>query len=172
MGSRYGAPHFGARDYDPEIGRWIEKDPIGFRGDDPNLYGYVFADPVNFRDPSGLVTVGGCVGVAGGFIINVHVEACVAVDHHGDVSAGHSEGVGIGGIAPPSAGPSLNASNADHVSDLNGPFNEVRSGRGVGAEVGDSPCGDGKVVQISGGPGDIGAPSIGVSDTSLNPIGR
>ena len=46
--------HFGARDYDPEVGRWITKDPIGFGGGDTNLYGYVAGDPVNFVDPSGL----------------------------------------------------------------------------------------------------------------------
>ena len=32
---------FGARDYDPEVGRWTAKDPIGFAGGDVNLYGYV-----------------------------------------------------------------------------------------------------------------------------------
>jgi RHS repeat-associated protein len=41
---------FGARDYDPEIGRWTTKDPIRFAGGDPNLYGYVLNDPVNLVD--------------------------------------------------------------------------------------------------------------------------
>lgn len=45
---------FGARDYDPEVGRWTSKDPILFDGGDTNLYGYAFSDPVNFIDPSGL----------------------------------------------------------------------------------------------------------------------
>ena len=44
---------FGARDYDPEIGRWTAKDPIRFDGDDPNLYGYVLNDPVNAVDITG-----------------------------------------------------------------------------------------------------------------------
>ncbi|MGA8152649.1 MAG: RHS repeat-associated core domain-containing protein [Terriglobales bacterium] len=44
---------FGARDYNPSIGRWTAKDPILFRGGDTNLYGYVLDDPVNLRDPSG-----------------------------------------------------------------------------------------------------------------------
>jgi RHS repeat-associated protein len=38
-----GLIRFGARDYDPEAGRWNSKDPIGFSGGDTNLYGYVRA---------------------------------------------------------------------------------------------------------------------------------
>jgi RHS repeat-associated protein len=53
--------HFGAREYDPEVGRWISKDPIGFAGGDSNLYGYVFSDPVNLIDPSGLSGLGAFV---------------------------------------------------------------------------------------------------------------
>ncbi len=45
---------FGARDYDPEIGRFTAKDPIGFGGGDTNLYAYVGSDPINAVDPSGL----------------------------------------------------------------------------------------------------------------------
>jgi len=45
---------FGARDYDPALGRWLAKDPIGFAGGDANLYGYCLGDPVNLVDPSGL----------------------------------------------------------------------------------------------------------------------
>lgn len=44
---------FGARDYAPEIGRWLSKDPIRFNGGDTNLYGYVLQDPVNFKDFNG-----------------------------------------------------------------------------------------------------------------------
>jgi len=46
--------HFGAREYDPETGRWTTKDPIDFWGGDTNLYAYVLGDPVNGFDPSGL----------------------------------------------------------------------------------------------------------------------
>ena len=45
--------HFGYREYDPAIGRWISKDPLLFGGGDSNLYGYVLQDPVNLVDPTG-----------------------------------------------------------------------------------------------------------------------
>ncbi len=43
-----------ARYYDPEVGRFISKDPIGFAGGDLNLYNYVGGNPVNRIDPTGL----------------------------------------------------------------------------------------------------------------------
>jgi len=49
-----GLVRFGARDYDPRIGRWTAKDPIRFGGDDTNLYSYAAGDPLNHLDPTGL----------------------------------------------------------------------------------------------------------------------
>ena len=62
---------FGARDYDPFIGRWTAKDPILFKGGETSLYGYVGNDPVNFIDPSGMycwseATILAIAGAAGG----------------------------------------------------------------------------------------------------------
>jgi RHS repeat-associated protein len=49
-----GLIRFGARDYDPDTGRWTAKDPIRFAGGDADLYGYCVNDPVNLVDPKGL----------------------------------------------------------------------------------------------------------------------
>jgi uncharacterized protein RhaS with RHS repeats len=45
-----------ARYYDPTVGRFVTKDPIGFAGGDVNLYAYVENNVVNFSDPLGLTT--------------------------------------------------------------------------------------------------------------------
>ena len=41
------------RGYDPNLGRWLSKDPIGLNGG-TNLYGYVLNSPANDTDPYGL----------------------------------------------------------------------------------------------------------------------
>jgi len=50
-----GLVRFGARDYDPTIGRWTARDPILFEGGQGNLYVYVNGDPVQITDPNGHV---------------------------------------------------------------------------------------------------------------------
>jgi RHS repeat-associated protein len=57
-----GLVRFGARDYDPQTGRWTNKDPVRFRGGTTNLYEYVGGDSVNGIDPRGTGGVGFYVG--------------------------------------------------------------------------------------------------------------
>jgi RHS repeat-associated protein len=54
-----GLVHFGAREYDPATGRWLQKEPLGFGGGDTNLYAYGYGDPVNWIDPSGRIPAQG-----------------------------------------------------------------------------------------------------------------
>jgi RHS repeat-associated protein len=46
-----------ARYYDPNVGRFISEDPLGFAGGDVNLFAYVQNSPVNRFDPWGLIWV-------------------------------------------------------------------------------------------------------------------
>jgi|GEM_PF-1568847 RHS repeat-associated protein len=49
-----GLVHFGFREYDPSIGRFITPDPLGLAGGDVDVYGYCTDDPVNGVDRYGL----------------------------------------------------------------------------------------------------------------------
>jgi RHS repeat-associated protein len=58
-----GLVRFGARDYEPQTGRWTGKDPVGFSGG-LNVYVYASSDPLNRWDPNGWfgVAIGGSGG--------------------------------------------------------------------------------------------------------------
>jgi RHS repeat-associated protein len=49
-----GLVDYRARSYDPQVGRFISEDPIGFAGGDVNFYAYVGNNSVGFKDPTGL----------------------------------------------------------------------------------------------------------------------
>jgi RHS repeat-associated protein len=81
VGSLY---HFGARYYDPNIGRWTQQDPINQLDDltQANRYAYAAGDPVNNTDPLGTLSfkkilrkVAGAAGIVGGVSI---AGACLA----------------------------------------------------------------------------------------------
>ncbi|XDT72074.1 RHS repeat-associated core domain-containing protein [Hahella sp. SMD15-11] len=48
-----GLYHNYMRDYDPALGRYLQRDPIGLAGG-LNVYGYAYQNPVNYYDPYGL----------------------------------------------------------------------------------------------------------------------
>lgn len=91
-----GLVRFGARDYDPQTGRWTAKDPVGFNGGDTNLYGYVLNDPVNFVDPDGQLLINVVGGVLGG-ISGGLVSAATGQSIAAGMLSGAISGVGIGG---------------------------------------------------------------------------
>jgi RHS repeat-associated protein len=92
----------GARDYDPETGRWTAKDLIRFDGGDLNLYGYVFNDPINIIDPNGksvlVETLGGfAVGkiVAGIIIATILAVGIIGLFRSGNSGDGPGRGLCI-----------------------------------------------------------------------------
>jgi len=50
-----GIYHYRARAYSPELGRFLQQDPIDFVGGDVNLFRYCGNDPVNWVDPKGTI---------------------------------------------------------------------------------------------------------------------
>jgi RHS repeat-associated protein len=54
------------RFYMPELGRFLQPDPIGFAGDPANLYRYCGNNPANLRDPMGTQQLGPFPPASGG----------------------------------------------------------------------------------------------------------
>jgi RHS repeat-associated protein len=51
--ARWGRSHYNYfRDYDPQVGRYVESDPIGLDGGE-NTYAYSDSDPIGTYDPTG-----------------------------------------------------------------------------------------------------------------------
>ncbi len=53
-----GTYHYRRRYYDPSIGRFLSRDPIGY-ADSLNPYTYTRNNPINYTDPMGLLTIPG-----------------------------------------------------------------------------------------------------------------
>jgi RHS repeat-associated protein len=49
-----GLSYYRARYYDPNVGRFISIDPLGFEAGDTNLYRYVSNNSTNYTDPTGM----------------------------------------------------------------------------------------------------------------------
>lgn len=85
-----------ARWYDPQIGRFISEDPIGFAGGDINLYGYVWNNPQTFTDPMGLdgtIAIRSAVVIGGPGIVSVFAAALPPVAAVVAVYAAYEVGV-------------------------------------------------------------------------------
>ena len=95
-----GLIRFGARDYDPQTGRWTAKDPIGFGGGTPNLYQYSAAHPINSIDPDGKAPI--LVSMALGGVCNAISGAVErGSTSFGQVAADMFSGA-LGGMIPSS----------------------------------------------------------------------
>jgi len=97
-----------ARYYDPEVGRFISEDPMGFDGGDVNLYVYASNNPILYSDPLGLWTlqlgwsVSGGAGAGGtygkGFVFGYSCESGFQWGRYETVGAGGHGGAGGAGV--------------------------------------------------------------------------
>jgi len=74
---RIGIYDYRNRIYSPDLGRFLQTDPIRFDAGDVNIYRYVFNTPVNWVDPSGkmgVVTSGVLIAVISYIIVKVVLE--------------------------------------------------------------------------------------------------
>jgi RHS repeat-associated protein len=115
-----GLVRFGYRDYDPEVGRWTAKDPIGFAGGDTDLYWYVLNNPVNAVDTIGLWTAGIDISGSAAALLGVTGGVTFAIDGALNVAAiPHAGGMYlVGGGA--SIAVQAQFTNADTVYYLGG----------------------------------------------------
>jgi len=92
--------HFGVREYDAEVGRWLSRDPALFASNSVNLYEYALGDPVNHSDMNGLGWFPDLIqDVFGGASISVDVDFGFFLDVHvsGTLSPqGIDVGLGVG----------------------------------------------------------------------------
>lgn len=141
---------FGARTYDPTIGRWLSKDPIGFSGGDSNLYGYVKQNPISYIDPNGMcptcifgAAVGGVIGgIANGVAAyssgasTAQIATSVLIGAGTGALAGGLAGATgfFGGVGLAGAGAALN--NAGNQAYFNGSQNIDWKDVGISAILG------------------------------------
>jgi RHS repeat-associated protein len=148
---RTGLVRFGARDYDPQAGRWTARDPLLFAGGQTNLYVYVGDDPVNWADPSGLGGDGGLWPASQngvrqpdyiGFSVAAYVGpgggVSVYLTRHGGIVVSPALGFGLQGKGPifvsgyiQNGSPDTRTLN-DETGFLTGPSVNAQGGVGVG----------------------------------------
>ena len=142
-----GLMYYRARQYSPDLGRFISEDPIGFLGGDINIYDYVKNSPLRFNDPLGLqrcdpvlgAIVGGVVGGVGGAVGGAVAGPIVGGALGGATFGGLGLAIGPEGAAFGIPGAVAGAAAGEVV----GPYVGGVAGAGIGVYVGQAICNGG-----------------------------
>jgi RHS repeat-associated protein len=118
--------YYRARYYSPKLGRFLQRDPIGYASD-LNIYRYVRNNPLNFVDPYGLVTVNIGFDFGFGVVLGADYSLDVVFDDNGNVGLAVSERPNVGpqariGLAFGGGGTTL-----DTIYDLEGQFFDIQA---------------------------------------------
>ncbi|HEY5813946.1 MAG TPA: RHS repeat-associated core domain-containing protein, partial [Terrimicrobiaceae bacterium] len=129
------------RIYSPDLGRFLQADPIGFAGDDANLYRYVANSPINAVDPLGLDPSG---------------DGHDAVDR---IRSGLGNTYGFTPEQASALAPDIAMGNRDFLSDLTTKMDEAWNQNPSfwgPREVGFTVCKDGSFSDMSYGDNSLG----------------
>ncbi|MBK8915255.1 MAG: RHS repeat-associated core domain-containing protein [Phycisphaerales bacterium] len=109
----FGYVHVGARYYDPAVGRFLQRDPIGLFGGF-NVYAYCANNPVSHVDPTGEFAAAVAAGGAplGGGLASLILAAATATS--AAIAIHHVQAV----VAELSGGPSYKYDDAMTVSEI------------------------------------------------------
>lgn len=121
-----GLQYLRARYYDARSGQFINTDPLVQLTRE--RYGYANDNPLTLSDGSGLLTIGRCLSGTLQLGIGFTGSACLQFSSTGDIGATFTGGPLVGGGADLELGPGVEVSNADHISQLSGPFVGVGAG--------------------------------------------
>lgn len=130
-----------ARYYDPQAGRFISEDPIGFAGGDVNLYGYVTNNPINRIDPWGLKTWQIGFGFNAGGLVGSTKSVGIIIGHNPktgdwDIGVYATGGAGLHGGASASFTIDITTSDNPLIDDVSGWAGTAGGSVDVGASVG------------------------------------
>jgi len=151
-----GLMFYRARFYDPQIGRFISEDPIGFAGG-INLFDYVKSNPVLYRDPTGLRRchplvgaivggiIGATIGAVGGAVVGPVVGGVIGGAIGGSVggTVGLAGGP-VGSVTLGGAGSVGGAATGAAVGVIVGPIIGGVGGGILGSYIGERICSGGE----------------------------
>ena len=184
--SRSGIQYFGARWYEPEIGRFLSVDPVQFREDNIfsfNRYAYANNNPYKYIDPDGRVPVivTAIVGAVSGAVSG---GLGAAATGGGDLSIAVGAGVGalvggvVGSVSPVSAAvagrvagvfgariaTSVVTATTNIIANVAGQFMGTRfQNKNFSAEFSPGSIGAAALAGIASGPAALANPAAGLA---------